>query len=114
MQTAKQSVSGGSGLELEQRYLHGQTSAGMDTGLLGGNCISQCMKSNSRLFRKYLCVRKICFRFLRPLCILISFSGAAVVVMLLNSRARSHQIHSLMPSILWNYVGFYKLLSSGD
>lgn len=79
----------------------------------GGNCILQCMKSNSRLFRKYFCVRKICFPFLGPLCILISFSGAAVVVMLLNSRACSHQIYSFIPSIL-SYVDFYKPLSSID
>lgn len=39
------------------------------------------MKSNSRLFRKYFCRRKICFTFPGPLCIPISFSGAALVDM---------------------------------
>lgn len=48
----------------------------------GGNCTLQSMKSNSRLFRKYFCRRKICFTFLGPLCIPISFSGAALVDML--------------------------------
>lgn len=78
-------------------------------GPAGRNCISQCVKSNSRFYHKYFCKRKICFMFLSPLCILISF----LVFMLLKSRACSHQIYSLIPSIL-SYMDFYKLVSLTD
>lgn len=44
------------------------------------NCILQCMRINSRLYHKCFCRRKICFTFLGPLCILISFSGTAAAV----------------------------------
>jgi len=78
-------------------------------GPAGGNYVLQRVKSSSRLFRNYVCRRQMCFRCRGPLRILISFSGAAVIVTFLNSRACSHQMYSLIPSTLCQ-VDFYKLL----
>lgn len=58
------------------------------------------MKRNSRFLHKNFCRRKICFMFLGPLCVLISFSGAAAGATLLRLRACSHQMSSVIPSIL--------------
>lgn len=58
------------------------------------NCILQYMKSNSRLYHKCFCRRKICFTFRGSLCILISLSGTAAAVTLLSSRQCPHQIYS--------------------
>lgn len=69
------------------------------------NCILQHMKSNSRLCHKYFCRRKSCFTFLGPLCILISFSGAAAVVMLLKGMFNIRCILSYFPfCLMWIFI----------
>lgn len=72
----------------------------------GGNCTLQSMKSNSRLFRKYFCRRKICFTFLGPLCIPISFSGAALVDMLsIQGHVHIKYILSYLPFCpMWIFI----------